>query len=113
MDRRRNEALERQDKRLANPIFVIIVFQFVWYGMDVLFGIRIYMIWYMVHGWSLDNFSTREKKLGRLLSRWINDVNRDDIYDFYDIKLRTLIDANNIWPKLLSCCSLCIITAFI
>ena len=35
-----------------------------------------------------------------------------DFVDFYDTVLKPWIDANNLWPKLLSCCSLCLSTAF-
>ena len=31
-----------------------------------------------------------------------------EFYDIYDTVLKPWIDANNLWPKLLSCCSLCI-----
>ena len=36
-----------------------------------------------------------------------------EFFDFYDTVLKPWIDANNIWHKLLSCCSLCLITTFI
>ena len=36
-----------------------------------------------------------------------------EFFDFYDTVLKPWIDANNIWHKLLSCCSLCLITPFI
>ena len=36
-----------------------------------------------------------------------------EFFDFYDTMLKPWIDANNIWHKLLSCCSLCFSTTFI
>ena len=36
-----------------------------------------------------------------------------EFFDFYDTMLKPWIDANDIWHKLLSCCSLCLITTFI
>ena len=36
-----------------------------------------------------------------------------EFFDFYDTVLKPWIDANNIWHKVLSCCSLCLLTTFI
>ena len=36
-----------------------------------------------------------------------------EFFDFYDTVLKPWIDANDIWHKLLSCCSLCLSTTFI
>ena len=36
-----------------------------------------------------------------------------EFFDFYDTVLKPWIDANNIWHKVLSCCSLCLSTTFI
>ena len=36
-----------------------------------------------------------------------------EVCDFYDTVLKPWIDANNIWHKLLSFCSLCLFTTFI